>query len=275
MSCWTSLESGTMGHLFRTPAGSMRSGTRKSSRIRSSGTVRRVCRQAGRCGRRNGRWPARWTPCATGQPWDVYIPEKAVENVMVTVKSREPGTDTTLRTNERGQIALTNFAPGAYELVVDGESLKTAVDKLVVPSSHKSSGPTISVGGFFGGGSSRSSSSGHKGVTDAAHERGSHSSGGGMGVGLSLPLGGNDDNPPASGDAMTSVTISLPANGGPNARDSKANWDAGANSLSMEAPYCHDSAAQGLRIRFTVPPGHSRNAVVTFGLESADSTLNE
>lgn len=153
-------------------------------------------------------------------------------------------------TNADGQIEFDAPASGKYLIVIDGPTLAAAMDKLLVidgapEAETKSSGPSFSVGGNLFGGSSRSS--GHEG--ERGHSR--SSSGGGVGLGISVPLGHGND-PPAN---QETPDIKKPIIFG-------LELATGSQIISTETAYCRDTAAQGMRLGFTMPEGATDNKIL-------------
>jgi hypothetical protein len=166
------------------------------------------------------------------------------------------GTIIKVKSDEGGRVRV-NLAPGTYQITIDGKTLAAAIDRIHPPAPPKRSGGglSLSIGGF-GGGSSRSSSSGHEGagpIGGRPSNDGQHSSGGGMGFGLGIPVGGGNqghDHPEV--DGFITITIQ-PASTNPN--------DLSVNNIKFETPYCRDAKGD-IRIGFTVPrSGGSASAV--------------
>ncbi|MEI9993071.1 MAG: hypothetical protein WDM91_00640 [Rhizomicrobium sp.] len=152
-------------------------------------------------------------------------------------------------TNTDGSVTFRNLAPGNYVVVVDGKSLAAALEKLLTPAKKSDRGVSIGVGGLFGGGG------GGRGTHEGQGSHGSHEGGGGVGLGISIPLGGAPD-PKAEGTPLhlpdgTIVIV--------------AELSIGGNTVSVQAPYCRDSAGQGTRIGFTVPDGAPESVAVVVG----------
>jgi hypothetical protein len=166
----------------------------------------------------------------------------AVASVNVTVKNRADNVVARLQTDAKGEIRTSSLPPGEYQMVVDGPSLVAAVDRIAPAPENKSDGPSVSLGGFLGG-SSRSSS-GHEGG-----DHGSRSSGG-VGLGITLPLG--HDNPPP-GDPIIYT---------PNGIIIIAGLAISGTSFSSVTPYCRDTAAHGMVIGFTIPSGANGDVAV-------------
>ncbi len=197
-------------------------------------------------------------PCASYEGW---APNQSVNGNDISVTIKRDGRATTFITDSRGQIALANLEPGSYEIDVDGKSLAAAIDAAASSFKQGRSGPSVSIGGFFGGGGR--STSDHKGAAPT-----SHSGGGGAGLGITIPMG-HGDNPQPAENPITAITISLPS-----PPDLKGNSANGGSTISVETPYCRETE-QGLRLKFTVPVGGTKNGFITISLEPPNTTLNE
>jgi len=166
-------------------------------------------------------------------------------------------------TDVNGRVDFTGLAPGNYVIQIDGSSLVAAMDKLVLPApkNENHSSFSLGIGGFMGGGSGHRSS-GREGAGPAGHESGgSHSSsGGGVGLGISVPIGGSDPHAGLRAPLWVWVAMMAHSSGRPNAGD--------AGSFSTETPYCRDTAGNGMRISFTVPaePSTLTNEPRTYGI---------
>ena len=186
-----------------------------------------------------------------GSAW--IVADQPLDRVNVTL-TKDGAPVGQMQTDAKGEIVLKALAPGDYFIVVDGLSLVNGMDKFAAPPPKKESHSSFSlgIGGFAGGGSSRSSS-GHEGAAgQTGHENSSSHTSGGVGVGLSIPIGSSDGNPAPQGYPITAINITLPSN--PDANT--ANWGTGTSlNLAFESPYCRDAAMQGLHIGFTIPPG--------------------
>lgn len=153
-------------------------------------------------------------------------------------------------TDRDGKVVFRDLAPGKYVLVIDGPGFVAAMDRLTAPPPKRSdSGFSIGVGGFFGGGSGHTSSTG--GTPGGPAGGGAHSrGGGGLGLGVSIPVGGSSDH--------DSDTRSLPITRvvvGPAELTPEGMTEQSGDFLTVETPYCRDAALHGMRIEFSVPKG--------------------
>lgn len=180
-------------------------------------------------------------------------------------------------TDANGQIVLKDLAPGDYEVVIDGQSLIAAMDKLAPPAPEKEkkkshSSFSIGIGGsVIGGGGSHEDSRGEKGAGSA--HGGSSGGEGGVGLGVSIPVGGNGkgDTKPGATDA-NAIQVQLSYTHTSSLDKKTGNESTGTdlssegdftpstkgrsnslNTIQFEAPYCRDSAGQGIRVGFAVP----------------------
>ncbi|HEY4941361.1 MAG TPA: prealbumin-like fold domain-containing protein [Rhizomicrobium sp.] len=155
----------------------------------------------------------------------------------------------TVSTDANGQAVVAGLAPGRYEIVIDGPSFVAAMDMIAPPPEKESGGPSVSIGGGLFGGTSHSSSN-HEGA--GPRQGGSHSSSGGIGLGLSVPLGGSPQGQPSSYWVVSSGL----------------DWE--AFKVSYETPYCRDDAGQGMRLLFTVPQAAGPLRVTIFATNVFD-----
>jgi hypothetical protein len=169
-------------------------------------------------------------------------------------------------TDNDGRVTFRDLKPGNYILTIDGPGLVTAMDKLApAPEPEKKSGGSsfsLGIGGgmFGGGGSRHSSSGGGQGAgpiggnqTPSSHG-GSRSSGGGVGLGMSIPIGGSSSPPERRADNGGIETVVVTAQW--LSSDFKPITKDRSNSpgaIQFEMPYCRDGAGQGMRIGFAIP----------------------
>ncbi|HVU19428.1 MAG TPA: hypothetical protein VHE09_01775, partial [Rhizomicrobium sp.] len=172
---------------------------------------------------------------------------------------RDPGNSIVTRgsTNADGNISFRDLAPGHYTLTIDSKSLSAAIEKARSANANKKSGSSLSigVGGVFGGGSSHSSSSHQdtKGGPAYGHpDKTTHSSssGGGIGVGLSIPVGGSSD----SGDKRESSTETVVVTGSRIPQEGLSAAGSGVPFISTKTPL-RPADSGDIGIGFDVPQG--------------------
>jgi hypothetical protein len=200
--------------------------------------------------------------CLAVEP--VMAQTNPIPGIDIVVRKQPGGSAIHLRSDDQGRIVLPKgLEPGNYEIDIEGKNLIAAMDKLAPPAApeKKSSGGGLSIGlgGFLGGGSSRSSSSGHTGMGGHPEQsrRGS-SGGGGLGLGVSIPLGGGSSDKDAAPqpEAVSIRVLSGGLSGG------------GGVVFATVTPYCRDTAGQGMSFGFTVPP--QGNGPASIGVQDID-----
>jgi len=149
-------------------------------------------------------------------------------------------------TDSEGNIRFGKLAPGEYVLVVDGPSLIKAMDRLAPARHSGGSSFSFGVGGLFGGGGSRHSSE-KGGPTGGSHG----TSGGGVGLGVNVPIGDQDSNGSShpGETAVPTTNIRLTLNTNITSRF--------VTMFSSETPYCRDTAGQGMRLGFKISENSS------------------
>lgn len=181
-------------------------------------------------------------------------------------------------TDTKGHVIFAHLKPGHYTLVIDGKSLAktlaetehrvfmtaSRVARDDYPASSHSSF-SIGIGGMFGGGSHHASPSREDDPVKGARggSRSSHS-GGGMGIGFSIPIGGDSgrdsdalrkkdkDWDEAVSELKTVVMISgKPVQLGGTGVAYGEDW---SQSISLETPRCRKSTGD-MKIGFDLPHG--------------------
>ena len=138
----------------------------------------------------------------------------------------------TAPTDGDGRVTFRNLAPGKYVLVIDGSALAASLNRLTTRKKESSGGVSFGIGGsLFGGGHS---GSGHTGAGPVGGGHGSTRSGtgGNIGIGTTIPIGGSHDSHPMAPDIV--VTVDL----GP------------LGTFSSTSCYCQGA---GARLSFTIP----------------------
>ncbi len=201
-----------------------------------------------------------------------------VKKVCYDSKGREircPGGNIVIQaqTSSTGIVQYKSLLPGDNVIEIDGKSLVAAMDRLVPPAPSKKTGGSsfsFGIGGFLGGGSSRSNegrgpvgadrNSGRIGgvATDPNDPRDNRVNNGGnsssgVGLGMNIPIGGNGNSGSGGVKApMISMTLTQIAPSG----DTSAP-DARGLSFSSETPYCRDTAGQGMKFGFKIADNDS------------------
>lgn len=198
---------------------------------------------------------------------DVVVTRDPNGNSVIVTRDAN-GTTFEGTTDANGQITFKDLAPGKYVIIIKGDSLIRAMDRLAppVPPKHDS-GPSLglSVGGLFGGGGSHHSD--HQG---AGPTQGSHGESGGAAFAGGVYVASGDIN----GDGVRDSAVQ-PGDGGGNApmltftiTVHPTEGSEQVANLSSMTPYCRETAGQGARLGFAVTnSGGSATGSVTIGIE--------
>ena len=194
-----------------------------------------------------------------------------IPGVDIIVQKNPGGIVVKTQTGPTGQVQFKDLAPGEYVIEIDGKSLVAAMDKLTPPAPAKKSSRSsfsLGIGGFLGGGSSRSNegrgpvggerNSGRIGSiavdpTDPNRVNNGGNSSGGVGLGVNIPIGGGSDSDAATRNGNLQIT------------QFSIRRDGGSGGFSVSQGYCPNAAGQGMHIEFTVPESGSYTATIDWG----------
>lgn len=167
---------------------------------------------------------------------------------------RDPGNSIVGRgtTDSKGNLTFANLPAGHYTLVIEGKSLAASLKQMAPKetAAKKESGPSVNlgIGGLFGSKSSSPSKSGPVKGTPSHNS----SSSAGVGLGLNIPIGGDDDTskPAMIDNSVTLIVTSRIVATGHNV------GGAGNQAFSTSVPVC--PGAQGdIRLGFDLPENGS------------------